>query len=50
MVLLGRRLTVDKAANRLQISHGSAYETIFYFYLNKGSIFNEDNYSRTYLQ
>jgi transposase len=34
MVLLDRRLTIDEVANRLQISHGSAYEIIqvFYFY------------------
>ena len=28
MVLLDRRLTIDEVANRLQISHGSAYEII----------------------
>ena len=28
MVLLHRRLTIDEVANRLQISHGSAYELI----------------------
>jgi hypothetical protein len=32
MVLLDRRLTVDEVANRLEISHGSAYEIIFYSY------------------
>jgi hypothetical protein len=28
VVLLDRRLTIDKVANRLQIRHGSAYEII----------------------
>lgn len=28
MVLLDRRLTIDEVANRMQISHGSAYEII----------------------
>jgi hypothetical protein len=28
MVLLDRQLTIDEAANHLQISHGSAYEII----------------------
>ena len=28
MVVLDRRLTIDEVANRLQISHGSAYEII----------------------
>jgi hypothetical protein len=28
MVLLGRQVTIDEVENRLQISHGSAYESI----------------------
>jgi transposase len=37
MVLLDRRPTIDEVANRLQISHGSAYEII------KVCIFSADN-------
>jgi hypothetical protein len=32
VTLLHRRLTVGGVANRLKISHGSAFEIIFYFY------------------
>jgi hypothetical protein len=32
MVLLERRLNIDDVANHLQISHGSEYYIIFYFY------------------